>query len=412
MSNAILSPDATRPAPADAQAQNGTRLNSLTGLRALAALGVFLAHLNVFLPVPGTHGWFGLGGAGVPYFFVLSGFVIAWSFSDRDTARRFYGRRFARIWPLMLAATVAGVALALWFAKGSDTDETLLLGTASVLLVHAWNRNGLLTSPDPVSWPVSVEAAFYLLFPAVVRPMLRRSLRQLAVLAVLFVLVGWGIKTYLWLNWPVGTRLDTTGLNAMVLGTMSPPARVNEFLLGVAAAAAMRKGWRSPVRPWVPVTLLVVALGVLMHYQNAPWRTITLYDALDPVCAPIFALLIVSVATRELAGVRSVLGSRPVVALGNWSYAFFLFHYLVLYVVGSLALHRHSLNDFFYQQVPATWANLGWAGLALVISVALAGALHLLYEQPLERGLRALFGARRGTRAATVPGTSTPRETQ
>src|SRR5689334_23253991 len=117
-------------------------LPSLTGLRAVAALIIFLAHVNVFLPIPHTRELFDLGGVGVPYFFILSGFVLAWTFSDKDTATWFYARRFSRIWPTMALCAVISTFIMLAYTTGVNRGETLWLGLSMMLLINAWFQNG------------------------------------------------------------------------------------------------------------------------------------------------------------------------------------------------------------------------------------------------------------------------------
>lgn len=372
----------------------GSQLYSLTGLRAVAAFTIFLAHLNVFFPIAHMHGVFELGGASVGYFFLLSGFVLTWTFKSTDTAAWFYGRRIARVWPLALLSAVIGVAIALGVSQHSKVSETLWLGAASALLIHAWFQNGILNSPNTVSWPVSVEAFYYALFPLVVRAFVNRTLRQLGYLAAALVLVGWGIKVALWVAYPPSAGLTPSAATAFVYGTMSPPARLHEFLLGVVAAAALRKGWRSPVPVWAVFGLLAVAFGVLFYFQDASWRSTTIVDALDPVCMPLITLLIASVATRELSGRRTWLSSRPMVTFGNWSYAFFLFHYLTLYLVASAVFHKHTMTEFFFQPPKPTYGNITWAIVAFAIALAFSGLVHHFFERPIEARLRSFFRRR------------------
>ena len=78
------------------------RLPSLTGLRFWAALLVVSYHLHHRIgAVPGS--WLvEYGRTGVTFFFVLSGFVLAWNYLDERTpVAVFAWRRFARIWPLV-----------------------------------------------------------------------------------------------------------------------------------------------------------------------------------------------------------------------------------------------------------------------------------------------------------------------
>src|SRR4051794_31464771 len=89
-----------------------SRLDALTGLRFPAALAVAACHTgelvcnNAFGPT--ARRVFAEGAAGVPFFFVLSGFVLAYSYHDRlarpapGAAAAYYRSRVARIWPLHL----------------------------------------------------------------------------------------------------------------------------------------------------------------------------------------------------------------------------------------------------------------------------------------------------------------------
>src|SRR5215471_9304519 len=89
------------------------RLDGLTTLRFLAALHVILFHLKVEGLFSGGPWWYqnfaGIGYVGVNFFFVLSGFILVYTYAgiDLDT-RRFWRARFARIYPayvLSLALT-------------------------------------------------------------------------------------------------------------------------------------------------------------------------------------------------------------------------------------------------------------------------------------------------------------------
>ena len=96
-----------------------SRLESLTGMRFLAALLVFGCHaavLGYFAPETELRlmkftysgGWIG-----VVFFFVLSGFVLTWSVRPGDTPRAFWRRRVCKIYPNHLVTALAAILLAM-----------------------------------------------------------------------------------------------------------------------------------------------------------------------------------------------------------------------------------------------------------------------------------------------------------
>lgn len=95
--------------PAEQQVE---RYPSLTGLRFLCALGVFLTHAWYVAKVfrddraeQAVKAVLPLGMVGVSVFFVLSGFVLTWSARDGEgargggSARSFWRRRAAKVYP-------------------------------------------------------------------------------------------------------------------------------------------------------------------------------------------------------------------------------------------------------------------------------------------------------------------------
>jgi peptidoglycan/LPS O-acetylase OafA/YrhL len=93
-----------------------SRLPSLTGMRFIAAVGVFLFHgilyggffssthaVGVLGSVVNVAGW-----AGVVFFFILSGFVLTWSLRPKDTVPSFWRRRLLKVFPNHLVTSIPG----------------------------------------------------------------------------------------------------------------------------------------------------------------------------------------------------------------------------------------------------------------------------------------------------------------
>lgn len=333
--------DAAAHAPGAVQAQVQS-LRRLTGLRAFAALAVFLVHLEHYHVASLPWGVSGLGGLGVAFFFVLSGFVLAWGTGPEVTPRTFYRRRFARIFPSHLVMLL--VAIVVPVVAVSRSWEA---GAASLLLIQAWFSDDLIVyGMNGVSWTLSCEALFYAIFP----------------LAVL--LTGHLPR---WVNWTV----VCIGLALAAIAYMWSPdfadhlplVRMSEFLLGVVAGISYRDGWRPRMPGWAVAAILVLGLA-LSRIAGAPVS--------NAIMALPFLALILYAATLDLGNRRGWLSSPALVFAGEASFAFYLVHELVI------------IN--LVPVLPGTGVTQVAAMLALATVCAIV--LHLLVERPCNRLLR------------------------
>jgi len=161
----------------DAQVNTGVKpekLNVLTSLRFFAAGLIVLHHssghfhfgsdINAFFPTYQA----------VSFFFVLSGFILTYVYRDFDSpgsVRRFFIARIARVWPIhcvTLLLTLAGFSV--WFshmATGPGSLESFWLPLVSNLfMVQSWIPvSEFYYSFNAISWSISTEFGFYLLFP-------------------------------------------------------------------------------------------------------------------------------------------------------------------------------------------------------------------------------------------------------
>lgn len=364
------------------------RLPSLTGLRWMGALLVFGFHAGTMRIIAEPQ-WqavmgkvFSLGLSGVEFFFILSGFVLVWSYRDGESGWTFLRRRAAKIYPNHVVTFLAALAVAAWFA-----DPVLpWAAIGNLFLVQAWiPLNGYFYSINNVSWSLSCELAFYLCLPLVV-PWLRRArtgvLRAVLVAAPLLILALWPGQHLV----PEEQRWWFTQI--------FPVTRSFEFWMGAAAAELMRRNrWRGP-------GLTTASLAFVATWAVAAlWIRAEFWAALLAVA---YLLVITAAADADVRGRRTPWRSRPMLWLGEVSFAFYLVHVLVMVTV-------LRLTGNWGTGLPGWRGPLAVLGF-LLLTLALAAVLHRWVEEPMMRRLGPSRRARGGpATAAPAPGVPAPR---
>ena len=361
------------------------RLDALTGLRWWAAFAVFLFHVRNIVPVPTPLAEVAqFGYLGVAFFFVLSGFVLTWSWRPEVDKRTFYWRRFSRIYPLHVVTLL--IAIPVFYSFSPDPEHTWVkpfdtaLLILCLLLLQGWSRDPVvLFAGNPASWTLTAEAFFYSL-----HPFISMLLRRLTMVGA--IIAAGGVAAF-----ALGTRVFIElSPGSAIAGLPWPILRLNEFVLGMCLAWAFRRGWLPRIPLVIPVVLLVAWFGVLAALPDQQ-ETLALYGAVAPytneVATVLCALLIIAVASIDLRGRSRVMNRRALVALGEWSFAFYLIHATIIY----------AAVDLFGKQ-PGGWSGLLWVAGLLTVSIVAAWALHVYIEAPVERMLRNWQNRRREQR--------------
>ncbi len=334
---------------------------------------------HAFIPIPSLRllsdnrtefrmaDWFGQsGGLGVEFFFVLSGFVLAWSARPGDTTTAFWRRRFVKIYPVYVVAW----ALALWLFAGSFTSTHVAV--ANLFMVHVWVPSYFTNfSVDAPSWSLAAEAVFYLCFPLLLRAFRRidaRHLKYWIAGAVAAVVATPALAYALFPSTPgVPGGLDTS-VSQYWFSYVLPPVRMVDFALGILVALAVKHGvWRNIGMIW---SSLLLAAGYWLT-----WHVPYLYGQRATMILPI-ALLIAATATADIEGRFTLFRNRTMVWLGEVSFAFYLLHYTALSWLRKLLGTTHL------------YSNTAGAALLLgtvVVTVLLSWALYTLVEDPLVR---------------------------
>ncbi|WP_156374409.1 acyltransferase [Pseudorhodoferax sp. Leaf274] len=370
------------------------KLDSLTSLRFFAAAMIVVHHAIERGLGPQWASHFALG-QGVSFFFVLSGFVLAYNYPVLHGAKdigRFLLARVARIWPAHIAATVLFIVFI-----GNISSHTLPQGSraaitaAYVTLTHAWLPLGSYYSAyNAVSWSISTEFFFYLAFPLLISNWQTTWKIKMAGLAAVTMVMWWLSSRF-----AVGPQAEfMRGGFAYI----SPLARILEFALGIAVCHAYRDHG-ARVRAAIGRMGTVLELGTVVLIVFGLWasRLLAHHPAvLDLVGrtgslvleASGFGTLIYAVAifvfALQTGRLSRILGTKPLVFLGEISFALYLVHTLfLLYLQQAPGIFMGLPADAIY----AWYWICGLAGAAL---------LHLCVEVPAQRLIRGWRDEARG----------------
>jgi peptidoglycan/LPS O-acetylase OafA/YrhL len=347
----------------------GRRLPSLTSLRWLAATLVFLRHGQPLIGNADIRETYDTiadqGSCGVSFFFVLSGFVLAWSHRPGDTVAQFYRRRVARIVPAYWTACLIAIPITYWLARPTTGEETAGVFLPFTLLQSWVPRQDIYFGGNGVSWSLSTEIFFYVLFPLLVVGVLALAPRRRVVLLVALAVAG--------VAGPLIVHTDqVSGGTLFWLTYINPGWRLVEFALGMALASLLRAGRRAPIGPRTAIAIAIAA------YVAAGWAPP--YAHLVAITLVPFALVIWACAGADLdrSGPRW-LRSRSLIRLGQWSFAFYLVHQMVINT-----FVKHGIDG----QVPTDGERVALVVVSYLIGIAVAAALFHAVEQPLERRIR------------------------
>ncbi len=277
-------------------------------LRGVAAALVVVHHSTQLwegrLHTQSTAAGWGNGAAGVDIFFVISGFVMAYTALGRRhmTGTDFLRRRIVRIVPLYWICTVATIAaLAMRYRHNlsSSGDFGTAHVLASFLFLPTVNKLGNVGPVLVIGWTLSYEMFFYFLFAVSLAFAAKVSpLRLVTILMVAISCIGLFYRA----NWPVITVLTQPIILEFVAG------------LWLAYAVLLRQHWPRN---------LTIALG-LIGLLTLLWIPLA-NDALRPLCWGVPAFAVVASVVMGENGIAPYL-PHWALRIGDASYSLYLSH--------------------------------------------------------------------------------------
>lgn len=366
------------------------RIDSLTGVRILAAGGVFLSHIPApdFLPLP-VRTFAGAGYNGVTLFFMLSGFVLAWSWADRIVPIRgatlwsFAVARFARIYPLYLFALL--VVVAPRFAANGWDPVMALHATGLQTFSSHLERVFVYNSPG---WSVGVEVFLYACFPVVVLALARlRSSNAKLLAACMLVILAMFALTWWFVATGRGDLAPVDPESAHRWLYRSPFTRLGDFTVGVILAYFVQN-YRAP--SWMAIAAQTTGglAAILLMMTPALYWTAWSWDFAYLIP---FALLIWGLAAGPHSLLSRTLSTKPMRAAGEASFAFYLLHWPLL---AAFPVQADGFGEWIVS-----------SAVLFSLTLLVAFGAHAVIEKPAQQWLRQTLDkqSRKPARSAAAP---------
>jgi peptidoglycan/LPS O-acetylase OafA/YrhL len=362
-------------------------LPALTGIRTVLALGIVLfhftpPHLGLLYPIIDNSYVF------VGCFFLISGFILTYNYSDRAITlnkRDFWVARFSRLYPVYLLVLVISTRMLQdeWVSRSHvDFWRGIIL---TPLLLQGWSPT-LATFGNTVAWTLSCEVMFYLAFPFLIyawatrAPWLNTPAR---LIALFFALWAFGMLPHILYSFFNPDHLAVpadryTSTNLLRFLKYTPPPYVFTFLAGVTL------GKLHPLLPFNPRQRLVVAataftlLGLFFYtgaVKHVPYLILH-----GGFLVPLFSLLILGLAGPN--PISSIFSIRPLVLLGEATFALYLLHFNTF-----ILIHTYHLPERLHLTALEPW-------LSYVAIIALAFATLHFVENPGRKAILRRFSSK------------------
>jgi peptidoglycan/LPS O-acetylase OafA/YrhL len=383
-----------------AQQVGGIRsfLPAVEGMRACAAIGVVITHV-AFQTGHSTGidgrlcGRFDLA---VAVFFALSGFLLwrghaaaARGLGSRPSTGHYLRSRVVRIMPAYLVAVVVILTL---LPDADHPNLTVWLANLSLTQVYVPLT---LTHGLTQMWSLSVEVTFYLALP-----ILALLAAGLPVRARVPAIAALGVASWFWGWIPF---VAPAGLNPLNW----PPAFFSWFAAGMLLAEWVHTpiGWphrlarRRVLMAVVAVVAYLVAASPLAGPAGLVPSSAAQFTVKTAMGALVAAGLVAPLVLDRPDTGHRVLGTRPMVTLGRWSYGIFIWHLAALTMVFPV------IGEFSFRgRMPEVLL------LTLIFAIAIAAVSYALVESPCREALRRWESRRRQKSAPAAVGAVSPRQ--
>ncbi|MEG1905582.1 MAG: acyltransferase [Bacteroidales bacterium] len=351
----------------------------LDGLRGVAAIVVVWYHVFEGYATSRLDQIVNHGYLAVDFFFILSGFVIAYAYDDRwekMTSLDFFKKRMIRLHPMVIIGALVGALM--FYTQGCDWWDVSVVALSSLLIGTLMNLFLIPATPAievrgigemfPLNgpcWSLFFEYVGNILYGLFIHRFSNRSL-SLLVITIGVLLSGWvilGPQGDLAYGWQLTFEQGTAGFFRMLFS----------FSLGLLLFRLIKPGKIKGAFALAAILLVAFLAMPRIGTENTLWMN-GIYEMFCVIV--LFPVLVFIGISGTL---KSEFSIRACKFLGDISYPLYIVHYPFIYLY--IAWVKN-------EKLPFSESWYGAVGV-MVVSIALAYLSLKHYDEPVRKWITA-----------------------
>lgn len=335
---------------------NKIYLKGLNGIRAIAALGVLLSHINTDFPFLTNINIEKIASFSVTFFFALSGFLITYLLlkekekTDTISLQKFYLRRILRIWPLYYGYLLVVFLVTVFVLAIYKPDINILY--CIFFTVNISMALGVKIMPATSHyWSLGVEEQFYIFWPLLVKYSKKPKY------VILAFLIGYiGLKVSLKI---IPYQLDT-------LATILNKTKFDAMAIGGLAACFLHEAKPYFFKITNHIASQIIAIGIIsliFFDKTAMFFSIFEHD--------VVAIAIATIIINQCANPKPIfsLENKVFDFLGKISFGIYVYHVFFILLLQQIPLSKDIQPIVALSVIP-------------IVTIVVAYLSYQYYEMP------------------------------
>lgn len=293
-------------------------IKSLTSLRFFFAFMVLLNHV----PYSFNHPFYSIisnGSVGVSFFFILSGFILAYNYEDRFLIkydkRKFWIDRFLRIYPLHVFILLLFVIHMLIVTTDWGLLPEQFLAHLFLIQNYIPIKN-IYSSLNKPAWSICCELFFYFTFPFIIL-----RVKKWWKLTLLGLIIFPFVLYYINPN------------NSIFIG-INPLIRFSDFVAGIFAYQIYKRLKKINLSMNVlKYSVLELIIFLFLFISLLSFQGLKYYQFFPIYWFPMIVFILTMAFSKGYISI--ILGNKYLVLLGEISYSIYMTHFLIMQLLAT-----------------------------------------------------------------------------